>query len=353
MLRLNFCKRLINTASAVSTNVLEHLTERTLIRITGKDSSKLLQGLITNDMDHLTHGLGCMYSMFLDTRGRVLYDTIVYKTFVADTFFIECDSASSERLIKHLRMHKIRKKVEIYSLEDEYNLYALFNTENVQNSRSPGKSQGVDGMIVPCSVLNSSAVTESLNSIKVYRDLQIYQDPRVGSLGSRIIAGKTVDVREQVAEITKINDVDTDSDYRWFRYNLGVGEGPDDLPVGSCFPLEANCDYLHGVSFHKGCYLGQELTARTHHTGVVRKRLMPLLFSKIPTQLSEEDKIIHEGVNLGKLRGIRKNVGLALLRIGKALELGQFNVGDGVAETFKPSWWPVEAPKERIHLAKG
>ncbi|KAJ8971297.1 hypothetical protein NQ314_000774 [Rhamnusium bicolor] len=84
-----------------------------------------------------------------------------------------------------------------------------------------------------------------------------------------------------------------------------------------------------------GCYIGQELTARTHHTGVVRKRLMPLYFSKIPTKLPTDNVILHENVNLGRLRGIEGNVGLALLRISKALNFGEFCVGNGVAKVKK------------------
>merc|ERR1712198_771277 len=74
-------------------------------------------------------------------------------------------------------------------------------------------------------------------------------------------------------------------DYKELRFRLGVGECPSELQSGKALPLESNVDYLHGVSFHKGCYIGQELTARTHHTGVIRKRIMPLILS---TPISSE-----------------------------------------------------------------
>lgn len=80
---------------------------------------------------------------------------------------------------------------------------------------------------------------------------------------------------------------------------------------------------------------------------------MPLYFSKVATSLPAENTIMHENVNLGKLRGVEQNVGLGLLRIAKALEFKEITVGNGVAGTEKPSWWPLEAPKERISAQKG
>ncbi|CAH1979930.1 unnamed protein product [Acanthoscelides obtectus] len=140
--------------------------------------------------------------------------------------------------------------------------------------------------------------------------------------------------------------------YRYHRYNLGIGEGTQDHPPGNSLPLECNCDYLHGISFHKGCYIGQELTARTHHTGVVRKRLMPLCFSKVPSEYPKEDAIIHETKNLGKLRGIEGDVGLGLLRIEQTSKLEQIPVGDGLAKVKKPHWWPIEAVKNKALLQR-
>lgn len=135
-----------------------------------------------------------------------------------------------------------------------------------------------------------------------------------------------------------------------FRYRLGVGEGSLDLPTGNCFPLESNGDYLNGISFHKGCYIGQELTARTHHTGVVRKRLMPLIFEQSTStddvqQIKPEAKILNESNdNVGKFRNACGNVGLALLRIEEALKSNQLYVQthDGNSlkcKTTKPDWW--------------
>lgn len=333
--------------------MFEQLKDRSLIRVSGSEVCDFLQGLITNDIRHLAQGIGCMFAMILNTKGRVLYDTIIYRTSQKDTFLIECDKQITEPFQKHLKMYKVKRKIDISNLQDEYNIYSVFNfktsTGDENNEHSTKK---LEGLIVPCTSLKET-LPETSSTCKMYEDLLIYRDPRISDLGSRIIAPNKSDIPQQISQIFNIiSEPDKKATYRALRYNLGIGEGIIDLPPGNCLPLEANCDYLHGISFHKGCYIGQELTARTHHTGVIRKRLMPLIFSKLPIKLPEEDRVMNNNVNLGKLRGIEDNVGLGLLRISQALELKEITVGDGVARTIKPSWWPLEAPKERITAQK-
>ncbi|KAJ8924013.1 hypothetical protein NQ315_006789 [Exocentrus adspersus] len=332
--------------------ILEHLNERSLIRVEGQDVRDFLQGLITNDIHHLDCG-GSMYTMFLNTKGRVLYDTIIYKTEESNTYYVECEKPAVEPIQKHLKMYRIRRKVNVSNLDAEYVIYSLFNFNKVNlNTDRNSKLNQFEGVIVPCDKLNSS-LPETSSTTKMYKDLVIFKDPRVVELGSRIISKTGTDIKKQISEmIGNVEAPSAEMNYKIFRYSLGVGEGFNDLPVGNCFPLECNCDYLHGISFHKGCYIGQEVTARTHHTGVVRKRLMPLYFTQIPTKLPADNIILHEKVNLGRLRGIEGSVGLALLRISKALDFGQLAVGNGVAKVIKPSWWPVEAPKEKVNVER-
>ncbi|XP_044264948.1 putative transferase CAF17 homolog, mitochondrial [Tribolium madens] len=323
-------KRLLST---LSSHVLEPLNNRTLIRVSGPEVSNFLQGLITNDIEHISSGPSCMYTMFLNSAGRVLYDAIVYRSSENNTYLVECDTKSEDILQKHLKLYRVRRKIDVTSLTDELKIHVLLNTNNFDLNS------------------NQKLTNRPLETpFKVHKDMWIYRDPRVANLGFRLIAKCGVNVAEQLGDTFKIAENSSGKNYRWLRYSLGVGEGVEDLPPGECFPLECNCDYLHGVSFHKGCYVGQELTARVYHTGVVRKRLMPLHFTKIPTKYPDE-KIVQENVNLGKLRGIEGNVGLASLRIAKTLAFKEIKLGDGAAVTFRPSWWPQEAPKEKIKCA--
>ncbi|XP_022911883.2 putative transferase CAF17 homolog, mitochondrial [Onthophagus taurus] len=336
----------------ISTKVIEKLSNRTILRISGSEVDDYVQGLITNDINHLKYG-GSMYTFFLNTKGRVMYDAIVYKSHENDTYLIECDLNESEKLLKHLKMYKLRKKVDVVSLKDELDVYAMYDPTNIAIKKESVITDGLEGLIAPCDVLAESFPKES-KTMTVFRDLYIYRDPRMFMLGSRIICPQHIDINQQITQIHPVSFSTEKNNYKWFRYLLGVGEGVEDLPPGNCFPLEANCDYLHGVSFHKGCYIGQELTARTYHTGIVRKRLMPLYFTKIPTEVinNNNENIIFDNVNLGKLRGIEGNVGLALLRISKCLEIGDISIGDGLCYTSKPIWWPVELPKEKLSVQK-
>lgn len=346
---VNNLKQLRRCFSTKSAPILEALHEKSLLRISGDEVNDYLQGLITNDMNHLMNHGTCMYAMFLNTKGRVLYDTIIYKTIKDNTYLIECDTKTVDSLQKHLKIYKLRRKIDIVNMTDELAVHALFNLDHLNVTEELDLfNKNIDNV---SNNLNKELIKEN-KSIKMFNDLSIYQDPRMSLLGSRIITPKNISVKD---EITKLTEVQTQIDsrtYKWFRYNLGVGEGVNDLPTEHCFPLEANCDYLHGVSFHKGCYIGQELTARTYHTGVVRKRLMPLIFSKVPTKPACDSNIISDNVNLGKLRGIEGNAGLALLRIAKSIDLKEIKISDGIATTRKPIWWPIEAPKEKVAAQK-
>ena len=117
-------------------------------------------------------------------------------------------------------------------------------------------------------------------------------------------------------------------------------------------------DYLHGVSFHKGCYIGQELTARTHHTGVVRKRIVPLTLSEevpdsLRDNLQELNVLTEKGKKVGKIRRIHGRVGLGLLRLKESFEAEKLSL-DGIGvEVRRPGWWPAEKDLNISRLDKG
>lgn len=335
LLRMNiFVNKLFSTAPRAKT-ALQQLKERTLIKLEGPDAPEFLQGLITNDIRHISNGVGSMFTMFLNIKGRILYDTLIYKTNVPDLFWLECDSQISNALQKHLKMYKVRRRVDISTLTD-HNIHVLFNTEGIQLEPRSASTFSVD--------YNKEILPTNTNEMKNHRGMLIFKDPRALHLGYRLISPANTNTNEIMKDLFTYENSNA---YKKLRYSLGIGEGVDDLSVGNSFPLECNCDYLHGVSFHKGCYVGQELTARTYHTGVIRKRLMPLLFTKLPKTLPENNVIVHNRVNVGKLKGIFENVGLALLRVEKALTFGTITVGDGEADVIRPAWWPIELPKEK------
>ena len=105
-------------------------------------------------------------------------------------------------------------------------------------------------------------------------------------------------------------------------------------------------DYLHGVSFHKGCYLGQELTARTHHTGVIRKRILPLRLAEdlpesVISNLEEHDVLTDKGKKAGKLRRVEGRLGLGLLRLKETFGAERLTLNGITVEASRPAWWPA------------
>jgi len=336
-----------HSSTRVDGKILEHLNNRSILRVSGNEASTFLQGLITNDMKHLDEGAPNIYTLFLNIRGRVMCDAIVYKSEKNNLYYVECDSQIVDSLQRHLKMYRVRRKIDIEHVGDKINVWSMFGSikhlDNGATANKMGKFK-LEGMIFPCGTLNSK-------TSKFVDNVMIYEDPRLPDLGLRILAESQIGRNEIIKHLdVDISSLESLGDYRAFRYKLGVGEGMHDLPTGKALPLEINCDYLHGISFHKGCYIGQELTARTYHTGVVRKRLMPLLFDNvIDKPFAYDEKILNESGNVvGKFRGCVTKYGLGLMRINESLSAQQLNVSGINVRVVKPTWWPQESQKETV-----
>ncbi|EFN87746.1 Putative transferase C1orf69, mitochondrial [Harpegnathos saltator] len=299
-------------------------------------------------MKHLEEGASNIYTLFLNVKGRVLYDAIIYKSEKSSSYYLECDSQIAESLQRHLRLYRVKRKIDVEHTGDKINIWTMFDSSSRFDHGSAALDENgkrkVEGMIFPCGTLNNKAS-------KFVDNIMIFEDPRLPDLGLRILAESHIGTHDIIKHLDDdVISSENASDYRAFRYKLGVGEGVQDLPPGKALPLEINCDYLHGVSFHKGCYIGQELTARTYHTGVVRKRLMPLTFENIADKpLSYDEKILDQSGNVvGKFRGYTEKHGLGLMRINESLSAQQLNVAGVNVKVTKPAWWPQEPQKETI-----
>ncbi|XP_063608006.1 putative transferase CAF17 homolog, mitochondrial [Penaeus indicus] len=311
-------------------------SNRSLAQVNGKEASAFLQGLVTNDMNHLLEGATSMYSMMLNTQGRVVFDTIIYKRH-EESYLVECDREKLDHLVRHLKMYKVRRKIDIKPLED-FNVWAVFEPELDMDS--------ITQVDVESLYLNPKAESEVLIHLKdSVSDVIVTRDPRMKYLGHRLVVPDKNHITDIVSDVEHGKEI-----FKFLRYKLGVGEGLQELPPTKCLPLEANLDYLHGVSFHKGCYIGQELTARTFHTGVVRKRYMPLIFPGDTSTLAYDTNIINEkGKSVGKVRGIDGQYGIGLLRVKECLAAETLTANDMVVKTFRPPWWPIEASKEKMN----
>ncbi|PWW76923.1 Aminomethyltransferase folate-binding domain-containing protein [Tuber magnatum] len=313
---------------------------RQLIEIHGPDAAKYLQGVTTRNILKLTEGRGA-YSAFLNAQGKVLYDVFIYSTnhnhrwrsqiesknfqpkyhptvkkgFPVDDpgFFIECDIRSADALLDHIRRYKLASKFDCRLIpKGEWDMWATWD----------------DGRLL---LPNPSDIGCT--------------DIRAPNLGKRVAVYGGRSIGREV-------DVDV---YNVRRMLYGVPEGQDEILNGGNIAQESNIDYMGGVDFRKGCYVGQELTIRTHHTGVVRKRVLPVQIYRpgdsVPERLTYDpsldlapppgknpyiSSLDGKGRSPGKfLRGVG-NVGLALCRLEAMTD---FDVGgektDRTAPEFK------------------
>jgi len=291
------------------------LKSRGILKVSGQHSYKLLQGLVTNDVEAFrASDKTALYSAMLNSHGRVLFDVILYKALgeeATSDLFVECDKKVLAEVEKHLKMYKLRCKVDFENMTDSLQVWAVFG-EDMENCDNPD-------MLVST------------------------EDPRLEDLGRRVIlpAGESPCTEEESAEIWGENV------YHEKRAKLGVPEGLEEIPQNSALPLEFNLDFMKGVDFHKGCYLGQELTARTHHTGVIRKRVLPFEIKTAESEVEAGDALITPiGRSAGKVLQVHGQYGLGLVRLdamknGKRL---QIKSDGGVIELqgYFPSWWPTE-----------
>ena len=196
---------IINKNYSSSSNIkANQLNQRSLVRCSGEEqeTSQFLQGLITNDVNHFSSGSKSIYCMFLNKLGRVMYDSIIYKvksTKPEDTLFlIECDRNVATDLSKHLKIFRIRKKIDITVMDDELELWHLFSDK--------GK--------------------ESVDLKFSDKDDMIFGDPRLKSHGARMILPKDsslIDVSRILGDV-KI-EIGSDEEYQAHRFKMGLGEG--------------------------------------------------------------------------------------------------------------------------------
>ena len=267
------------------------LEDRGFVSVTGPDAEKLLGGLITNEMSVLD-AAPALYAALLAPQGKILFDFFVVKT--ADGFLLDTLRERAGELAKRLAMYKLRADVEIREVSADFVVGAVWDG-------APAPQDGV-----------SSGV-------------QVYADPRLAPLGYRLIARAGTTGSDVAAAV---GGVETSSGaYHAHRIGLGVPEGGRDFAFGDTFPHEALLDQLNGVSFTKGCFVGQEVVSRMQHRTTVRKRVVTVVAdAALPT---EPVPIAIGTVEIGRLGSVAGLRGLALVRIDRVAEANR----DGIPLT--------------------
>lgn len=258
------------------------LPGRAVISVRGPEAGHFLHNLLTADIDPLADGQAA-YAALLTPQGKILFDMLVLKA--GDGYLIDCAVAQRADLLKRLSMYKLRAKVEIAARDD------------LAVGVSPREIAGG------------------------------YRDPRFEAIGWRIIGHPEGEAQG----------------YDAARIAAGLADSEADLGSGEFFPHEANLDQLGGVSFRKGCYVGQEVVSRMEHRGTARSRILPVTVDgPMPpkgTDIRSGDK------QVGTLLSSSGSNALALIRLDRLAEAAAPLLADGAGVSVrKPAWAKYDVP---------
>ena len=247
------------------------LNNRSLLYINGLDAKDFLQNLISNDINKVTDNSSCFASL-LTPQGKFLYEFIVVKHKTG--YFIDCEKDQSEEILRQLNIYKIRSKVEILNLSNEF----------VVASIGYEKYLTIDGS------------KDILGFTFKYREDPIILDPRNKDLGARLI----INLEKLYLSLKKLGLKDDKVENYYARsHKLGVVPKNLNQLKNKLFGIECNYEELNGIDFKKGCYVGQENTARIKLKNKLSKRLLPI--EVIKGDLFEDEIIYNNDVEIGKI----------------------------------------------------
>lgn len=268
------------------------LPDRGVLEVAGPDRAAFLQGLISNDVTTLAPGQAA-WSALLTPQGKWLADFFVIAT--GDAFLLDAERAQMAELAQRLGRFRLRSKVALRDASDDWRVHAAWGT-----------APAVGDIVVA--------------------------DPRLPEAGWRVLS-RTPLAADATAE-----------DYDRHRLALGLPDGSRDMEREKSVLLEAGFDELHGVSWSKGCYMGQELTARTRYRGLIKRRLVPVA---VDGPLPARGTIVTDaaGTEVGEMRSGRDGRGIALLRLD-ALGRAPFTAGESRLTPDPAPWMRLPAREE-------
>tara|TARA_B100000524_G_scaffold136344_1_gene68145 strand:- start:31 stop:918 length:888 start_codon:yes stop_codon:yes gene_type:complete len=285
------------------------LKDRAILYISGNDAKEFLQNLISNDINKVTSNSSC-FSSLLTPQGKFLYEFIVVKH--KSGYFIDCEKSQSDEIFKQLNLYKIRSKVEILNLSNEF-VVASFGYE---------KYLSIEGS------------KDILGFTLKYREDPVILDPRNKSLGARLI----INLEKLYLSLKKL-DLKDDKIENYYNQSHNLGIVPKNLNKlkNKLFGIECNFEELNGIDFKKGCYVGQENTARIKLKNKLSKRLLPV--KMISGELNEDEKVYINDTEIGKIL-INEEYPFALIKfLDKNFNKDQtFKTKNGVFKIIIPEW---------------
>lgn len=300
------------------------LPNRGVLKITGKDRAAFLQGLITNDVHKITTRQA-IYAALLSPQGKFQYDLFIATALVdgEEAWLVECDQDRIDMLMKRLSLYKLRSDVSIENVSDNFIVSVLFGSSFLKkfSTWQPGEARATEGGV-------------------------LFVDPRLADLGGRAIVPSgdigngEIDTTSWEAfwDFWEMFDRKPASfkDYDLHRLKLGVPDGSRDVLVDRGILLECGFDELNAIDWNKGCYMGQELTARTRYRGLVRKRLIPVrIQGETP---AFQSPILQEGTEVGEIRTALQEWGIAMIRLEALSKPLPFHCGNATLTPHIPQW---------------
>jgi folate-binding protein YgfZ len=279
------------------------LTDRALLRISGDDAVKFLQGIVTCNVETLEVGQ-TSFGALLSPQGKILFDFFIIRS--TNSLIIDVDASVTEGLVQRLTFYRLRAAVDITPMDERTHVFAVFGGD--------GDPTGIvaDGIVVT--------------------------DPRLPAMGARAYI-------RRAPENARLVSLD---EWQQHRIRLGMPAGGIDYAFGDAFPHEAMMDQFKGVDFAKGCYVGQEVVSRMQHRGTARKRLIQVTGKgDLPIHGTN---ILADGKSCGNITGTAGSVGIANIRIDRAAKAirsgGRFLAGTEPVDLKIQDWcnftWPDE-----------
>jgi folate-binding protein YgfZ len=288
------------------------LEERGILAVAGPDRRNFLQGLVSNDVERVADDRA-VYAALLTAQGKYLHDFIMVEA--GDVIWLDAEAARLADLRRRLAIYRLRAKVEL-SERPELAVAAVFGDGALAAlgvAAAPGSARPFDGGVA-------------------------LADPRLAGLGGRVILP-----RDALAATLAATGLAPADFAQWDRHRLALGipDGSRDLMLDKSILLEAGFDELNGVDWQKGCYVGQELTARTKYRGLIKRRLFPVRIdgpAPAPGTL-----VMADGKEAGEMRSSCDDIGLAVLRLDAVAESRALAADAARIVPLKPDWMRLDS----------
>ena len=285
------------------------LEDRGILFINGPDVKEFLQNLITNDINKVSEINSCFASL-LTPQGKLLFDFIIVQH--KNGYFIDCEKKQAENLFNQLSIYKLRSNIEIINLSNEF-VVATFSYEKFM---SFSEAKNISGYTFK------------------YREDPVLLDPRNIKLGGRIV----INLEKLYLSLKKLNLKSSNpSEYYDSSHTLGIPQKDMNKLQNKLFGIECNFEELNGIDFKKGCYVGQENTARIKLKNKLSKRLLPIKI--IQGKLNESEAIFDKENEIGKIL-IDSKYPFGLIKYTNNIFnfSSEFKSKNAILKIYKPEW---------------